>query len=54
MDWKDGALGSVTIQSRTGRECTVRYKDKTRELELKPGNKIKLTEKDFQRMPALL
>ncbi len=47
MDWKDSALGSVTIQSRTGRECTVRYKDKTQELKLKPGNKIKLTEKDF-------
>ncbi|GAG31402.1 unnamed protein product [marine sediment metagenome] len=47
MDWKDGALGSVTIQSRTGRECAVRYKDKTQKLKLKPGNKIKLTKKDF-------
>ena len=47
ITWKDGSLVTATMRSRTGTECTVRYRDKTTTLKLREGKKIALTEKNF-------
>ena len=47
IQWKDCELVSVTIHSRPGTDCIVRYKGKTLELNIKKGKKIKLSGKDL-------
>jgi acetyl esterase/lipase len=47
MNWKNGELVSATIHSRGGKDCVVRYKGKTLELNIKKGEKVKLAGKDL-------
>ncbi|HUV66889.1 MAG TPA: glycoside hydrolase family 95 protein [Sedimentisphaerales bacterium] len=47
ITWKDRSLVTATIRSRTGTECTVRYRDKTTALKIKKDKQVTLTGKDF-------
>jgi len=47
MTWKDGALLTVTIHSRMGTQCTVRYESRRQDLRMKPGQTITLARGDF-------
>ncbi len=40
MDWKNGMLASVSIQSDKGGSYLIRYKEKTRQIKLKRGERI--------------
>jgi len=42
MAWADGKLTSVTVRSLTGKNCLVRYGEKTVELKMKPGTVVRL------------
>lgn len=42
MEWKGGALSKAEITSTRGTHCTVRYGEKTTELQLKPGQSRRL------------
>jgi alpha-L-fucosidase 2 len=44
IEWKGGALVSATISSDKGGTYTVRYQGKTRQVTIKPGESIMLTE----------
>jgi alpha-L-fucosidase 2 len=42
LAWKDEKLSSITVRSRDGGSCGLRYGTKTRQLSLKAGEEIKL------------
>ena len=42
MAWADGKLTSATLRSLTGKNCQVRYGEKTVEMKMKPGAVIRL------------
>jgi len=42
MAWADGKLTSATVRSLTGKNCQVRYGEKTVDLKMKPGTVIRL------------
>ena len=48
IDWEAGELISAEIHSRPGTDCMVRYKGKTRELNIKKGQAIKLSGPDLK------
>ena len=43
LEWKDGTLRAAVIRSVGGSGCKVRYKDKSRDIKLKPGRMIRLS-----------
>ena len=43
MAWADGKLTSVALRSLTGKDCQVRYGEKTVELKIKPGTVLRLS-----------
>ena len=45
IQWKDGELVAATLHSRPGTECTVRYRDRTLDLDIKAGGKVDLAGK---------
>ena len=47
IEWKNGKLISVAIHSLTGTDCSIRYKEKIRQLHLNQGQTIQLDGKDF-------
>jgi len=47
IEWKNGKLASVAIHSLSGTDCSIRYKEKTRQLHLNQGQTIQLNGKDF-------
>ncbi len=46
--WEKGALKKVSIFSKTQAPLIIRYRDKTKSLKSKPGEKIVLTDLDFR------
>lgn len=44
LEWEDGQLTEVRLQSELGRPCTLKYGDKTIELSLEKGESIRLRE----------
>ena len=42
MDWRNGMLTGVNIQSDKGGSYTIRYKEKTNQIQLKRGEKISM------------
>jgi len=42
IDWKDGRLTNVSVKSDHGGSFTVRYKDKTKRIQLKEGQSAAL------------
>ncbi|MCF7975926.1 MAG: glycoside hydrolase family 95 protein [Phycisphaerae bacterium] len=47
MQWKDGELVSAALHSRPGSQCTVRYRDKRLNLDIKAGEKVELIGRDL-------
>ncbi len=48
IQWQNGELVSATLHSKSGTDCTVRYRKKTRNLDIRLGTKITLTGPDLQ------
>lgn len=44
MKWQDGALTDASVFSEKGGKCTVKYRSKMIEVDLKPGQKVELSD----------
>ena len=53
IQWANGALDQVTIKSRPGKPCRIRYKDKTVLLHPKADDRIKFTLDEFDKFVGL-
>ena len=42
LDWKNGKLTRVTVKSDHGGSYAIRYLDKTKQVQLKPGKAVEL------------
>lgn len=52
LSWRSGALTSARIASVTGTRARLRYRDRTRAIQLAPGAAVTVTPNDFREEPA--